>query len=88
MIRYIVRFQGHVQGVCFRANALLQAKGLDVRGFVRNEADGSVLLDVVGPERDLQMLVKRIRTTMQANITEVQRESRTAEDRPSGFRIR
>ncbi|TWU05476.1 acylphosphatase [Stieleria varia] len=62
--RFIVRFTGHVQGVGFRATAVGHARGLGVHGFVRNEPDGSVLLDADGPPGDLRELVRRIKTTM------------------------
>ncbi len=48
---------GLVQGVCFRARTLEKAKELGVRGFVRNEADGSVLIEAEGGDDALQVFV-------------------------------
>jgi acylphosphatase len=48
MIRERVRYVGRVQGVGFRATAREVARGHMVTGWVRNEADGSVLLEVQG----------------------------------------
>lgn len=48
---------GLVQGVFFRANTLEKAKSLELKGFVRNEADGSVLIEVEGDDDNLQALV-------------------------------
>ncbi|TWU20288.1 Acylphosphatase [Novipirellula galeiformis] len=87
-VRYVVRFHGEVQGVGFRANALSQSAGLAVRGFVRNESDGSVQLDVVGVERDLRELVARIEASMKPNIDYQETEKLPSEDRPDEFRIR
>ncbi|MEM6690167.1 MAG: acylphosphatase [Planctomycetota bacterium] len=56
----VVRFLGRVQGVGFRATVLQHANGLDVHGFVRNEIDGSVLLDVDGERNVLKELLCRI----------------------------
>ena len=48
MKRCRVRYEGCVQGVGFRVTAVRQSTGLNVHGFVRNEPDGSVLMDVEG----------------------------------------
>ena len=49
--RYLVR--GRVQGVGYRDFALRRATELGVRGFVRNEADGSVSAYAMGSSRQL-----------------------------------
>ena len=46
-----VVFRGHVQGVGFRYQTLDVAKGFDVSGFVRNEMDGTVTLEVEGGDQ-------------------------------------
>ncbi len=43
-----VRVIGRVQGVGFRAWAWRKAAGLGLRGFVRNEPDGSVVILAAG----------------------------------------
>ncbi len=63
-IRYIVRYTGHVQGVGFRMTAVVQANGLDVNGFVRNEPDGSVTMDVEASKADMKELMRRIASAM------------------------
>lgn len=50
MVRRRVVFQGRVQGVGFRARAQAAAKGHAVTGWVRNEPDGTVCLEVQGEE--------------------------------------
>ena len=87
-IRQSVRFSGHVQGVGFRMNAVEQSRGLDVHGFVRNEPDGSVLMDVQGSRSDVQKLKERITTTMAGNIEDVVVEELPVNDVENGFRIR
>lgn len=47
-MRQQVRFVGRVQGVGFRATARRVAGRHAVSGWVRNEPDGSVLLEVQG----------------------------------------
>ena len=68
MKRFLVRYEGHVQGVGFRFNVLKQSAGLKLNGFVRNEPDGSVLMDVEGSVRDLKRLLARVETVMNHNI--------------------
>jgi acylphosphatase len=56
-------FDGHVQGVGFRYTTALLAEELSVRGFVRNEMDGSVTVVAEGPEDILLALVCRLRSS-------------------------
>lgn len=60
MIRKRIRFYGQVQGVGFRYHAGNAARGLGLTGWVRNEYDGTVIMEIQGAdeliERMLQML--------------------------------
>jgi len=49
---------GKVQGVFFRASTKEQADYLDVKGFVRNEANGDVYIEAEGEENQLQEFLK------------------------------
>jgi acylphosphatase len=46
--RITARITGTVQGVNYRATAAREARRLGLAGWVRNEADGSVQIDVEG----------------------------------------
>lgn len=46
--RYEIRVHGRVQGVGFRSAASKQARHLGLKGWVENQADGSVLSQVQG----------------------------------------
>lgn len=48
MRHVIIKVFGEVQGVGFRYFALAAAEKMGVAGFVRNEPDGSVYLEVEG----------------------------------------
>lgn len=48
-----IRVTGRVQGVFFRASARDVALQLGLRGFVRNEPDGSVYIEAEGAEQPL-----------------------------------
>ena len=55
-----VRASGVVQGVGFRWFVLTEARRLGLTGWVRNEADGSVLLEVGGSQRAVDALVAAV----------------------------
>jgi acylphosphatase len=58
---YLVRYIGDVQGVGFRANARYLAGGFKVRGWVKNEPDGSVSLIATAEEKELEAFLQAIR---------------------------
>ena len=47
-VRVIARITGMVQGVKYRATAQREAQRRGLTGWVRNEPDGTVLIDVEG----------------------------------------
>lgn len=55
--RVRARAVGLVQGVSFRANAQANATSLGLSGWVRNEPDGSVTLEIEGPNTKVEALV-------------------------------
>ena len=58
MKRYKLRVKGKVQGVWYRASARRKAEELGLRGFVRNEPDGSVYAEAEGEEAALQAFAR------------------------------
>ena len=59
-IRYKMIFTGRVQGVGFRYKARYVADHYGLTGYVRNEYDGSVLVEVQGTELDIQMFLQNL----------------------------
>lgn len=85
--RYLIR--GRVQGVGFRAWTRRVARDLELRGWVRNRADGSVELHAAGTDQALRELVRKLEEGPRvARVEEVRREG-PAQDLPeSGFEVR
>ncbi|MBL4697794.1 MAG: acylphosphatase [Phycisphaerales bacterium] len=59
--RQRVIFQGRVQGVGFRARARTIAANYPVTGWVRNEPDGTVMLEAQGDEESLENFLNELR---------------------------
>lgn len=57
MPRVRAKIQGRVQGVSYRASAAHEARRLGLVGWVRNEPDGSVLLEAQGEDAPLAELL-------------------------------
>jgi acylphosphatase len=57
-----IKIIGQVQGVFFRHSAAKTARNLEIKGFVRNEPDGSVYLEVEGEDEHLDQFLEWCRT--------------------------
>lgn len=60
MLAKQVIFEGRVQGVGFRYTVKDLSRGFDVCGIVRNLADGSVELQVMGEPDEVESFIKEI----------------------------
>jgi acylphosphatase len=58
MVHKNICVHGKVQGVFYRASTADTAKSLGLRGFVRNEPDGSVYMEVEGEEETVNKLIE------------------------------
>ncbi|HHM21683.1 MAG TPA: acylphosphatase [Bacteroidetes bacterium] len=83
MIRHFnIKITGKVQGVWFRGSMQREARRLGLRGFVRNEKDGSVYAQAEGQPDALEKLVAWCQKGPPlANVEKVEVE----EDRVEGF---
>jgi acylphosphatase len=82
-----VRVTGRVQGVSFRAWTLRRAEALGLSGWVRNEADGSVVAVIAGPRGAVERMVRALHEGPRAAaVREVATEPTRAPEVP-GFRI-
>lgn len=62
MKHYRIYVQGTVQGVWFRKYTCEKALICDLKGMVRNEADGSVYAEAEGEEKNLKSFVSSLET--------------------------
>lgn len=84
VLHYDIRITGRVQGVFFRASARAEAERLSVRGFVRNERDGSVYAEAEGDRESLDRFVAWCRRgPAHARVDGVTVEERPG---PAGYR--
>ena len=60
MLHYNIRVKGRVQGVFFRVSTQKEAIRLGLKGFVRNEHDGTVYLEVEGEQEPIDQLLSWI----------------------------
>jgi acylphosphatase len=81
-------FAGRVQGVGFRATARGIARGLPVTGWVRNEADGSVCVEVQGSGPGIDAFIEELRRIMGRLITSETAAKVAAQVGEQGFEIR
>ncbi|MBI5693752.1 MAG: acylphosphatase [Verrucomicrobia bacterium] len=82
-----VHFTGHVQGVGFRFTTRQVAKEYEVAGYVKNLADGRVLLEVEGTAAEVAAFVAAVEERMHGCIRKVERTSERRAPRFSGFSI-
>ena len=60
-VRKAGRAVGRVQGVCFRAFVRMEAKNLNVTGWVKNMSDGSVTMELQGEPQIIEQLIEKIK---------------------------
>ena len=58
--RKLIRFYGMVQGVGFRYRACHAAEAVGATGWVRNEWDGSVTMEIQGTEQQIDAVIQAI----------------------------
>lgn len=82
-----ISFRGHVQGVGFRYQAYNVAKGFDVAGYIRNEIDGSVTIEIEGEQEELDAFQAEVIQELEPFIRKIEESSDYREARFMGFTI-
>ena len=88
IIRKEIRFTGNVQGVGFRYRAKYAAEGLGVTGWVKNEWDGSVLMEAQGTQKQINEMLKLINQSSYIVIDNIRYNVIPLEECEYGFHTR
>lgn len=89
MLAKRVIFEGRVQGVGFRYTVKDLSRGFEVCGWVKNLADGSVELQVMGEAGEVESFIKEIaeESNVAHHIKNLTAEKIPLLENCSGFRI-
>ncbi|SCZ81568.1 acylphosphatase [Pseudobutyrivibrio xylanivorans] len=80
IVRYRMSFTGRVQGVGFRYKASHVANQFSLTGYVKNEYDGSVTVEVQGSEQEIYMFLKSLGQDRYIDIHNMDKERIPLED--------
>ncbi len=84
-IRKRIRFYGRVQGVGFRYRAENAARMLGVTGWVRNDPDGAVTMEIQGTEERIDQVIRSIERGMFVRIEAMDAKTLPLQMNESGF---
>ena len=88
MIRRHITFYGSVQGVGFRYRAVHAASLYGVTGWVRNNWDGSVTMEIQGYEAQIDQVILAIERGTFVRIENLDSRTVPVVSGESGFRVR
>ena len=86
MIRKHIVFQGFVQGVGFRYRACRAADLYGCTGWVRNEYDGSVVMEIQGTEEQIDRVILAIERGTFVRIENMDVKALPVEEGERGFK--
>lgn len=86
VIRKRLRFLGHVQGVGFRYRACHAADAVGATGWVRNNYDGSVSMEIQGTEDQIDRVIQAIERGTFIRIEGIDARTLPVIDGEYGFR--
>ena len=87
-VRKYIRFYGQVQAVGFRWTAMQAAKLYGVTGWVRNEYDNSVSMEIQGTERQIDDVIAAIDRGTYIVIDRMEVKTLETIEDERGFRVR
>ena len=87
-IRYAFTFYGQVQGVGFRYTASHAASRYDLRGWVKNEYDGSVSAEVQGTENGINQWLGILSNDRFIGIERIEKKEIPLRDDERGFGVK
>ncbi len=87
-MREELHFYGRVQGVGFRYTAKWLASSLDLTGWVKNEWDGSVLMELQGSSASIDSFLKRLNADDYIRIERIETRELPEDAEEKSFRVR
>lgn len=85
MIRRHICFRGRVQGVGFRYRSCRAAEAVGCTGWVRNEYDGSVSMEIQGTEDQIRQVIQQIEQGRYVRIDSAESCDIPVDETESGF---
>ena len=85
LVRYKMIFTGRVQGVGFRYKACNIANQYRLTGYVKNEYDGSVTVEIQGSEQEIYMFLKIMASDRYIVIHSLEKERIPVEEDERSF---
>ena len=86
MIRRHITFYGRVQRVGFRYTAEYTASNNNCTGWVKNEYDGSVIMEIQGREEDIDEVLAALENDLYIRITDMEVEDMEPLENECGFK--
>lgn len=88
IVRKAIRFYGRVQGVGFRYRARYAAESLRLTGWVYNEEDGTVSMEVQGDEASIDRMLQMLQQDRYIDIVDMDIRNRVADEEERSFEVR
>lgn len=88
VIRRALRFSGSVQGVGFRYRAVYAANAVGATGWVRNDADGGVSMEIQGTEQQIDQVILAIARGTYVQIDHLSAKTIPVVEGAYGFHVR
>ena len=88
IVRKYIRFYGWVQAVGFRWRAMEAARHYGATGWVKNEYDGSVSMEIQGTEQQIDDVIRAIERGTYIRIARMEVKTLTPELDERGFRVK
>ena len=87
-IRQQIRFTGRVQGVGFRYTAQYAAQAFGLTGWVYNDDDGSVLMEIQGQGSSIKRMIERLDSDRFIRIDNIERKIIPIDEFERSFKIK
>ena len=87
-VRRYIRFYGQVQAVGFRWRATQAAKAYGVSGWVRNEYDDSVSMEIQGTRRQIDDVIASLQRGSYIRIDHMETKELSVDPDERGFSVR